>query len=493
MIRFFKILLIYSGDESKNVANDMKEAIRKSNFPVIVTVVDDEYYSNRSQETLSDKIFAAIDGSHYVISFLTKAITIQHDKKSIHYTARPNLWFELGYMRNVVKPKYIKYLCTFPYTCIESKEFLIASDLPEADFKELTEKNTVTKIWKEFAIQLCNENILPILPQKGASRLLFNSEYKTDYRYLFTQDELEALSNAHPENQYYILWDKWHSEHELFLMLENQNKAKNRKLIHWHLLYLFERVVFFMVFPESLKKDITEFSYLREENDSSIKDYAEIYNNIINYIKGHNGKQPPSFYQNIYKDIKKHFQHPDGIAPVIDIIVRNYCGLLRINQVRAHDKKEFSLDPKEREAFLLEAQDDFEYVINYGGNKYLGDTLEVFLGYAAFNLARVLQMCGKYAEARDYYQQAIRIRRNLSETDCFPEVIKLYFLVELYHAELELYTFSKEHPDIEAEIPENLLTDINDDIERKSKTVQFSVPLFQHVMNRLEALKEKDI
>lgn len=490
MIRMFKLLLIYGGEESKSQAERMKRAIQRSYMPVIVTVVDNNYYGAYAVEAESERIFNAIDGSHYAIAFLTKALALQENKDNAQYTAKPNLWLEIGYLRKVVDPRFIKYLCTFPHRCLGTNEFLTASDLPTAHFFELNGKNTVSQIWKALATQLCNENILPTLPTKRESSLIFCSEYRTDYRYLFTENELKALSVSHPEKQYYILWDKWYCEHQEFSTVEYRTEIDTSVFDQWHMLYLFERIVFLTLFPASLKKDILKFLYHYVGNDPVMECCACIYNDVITYIKEHNTTQLPSFYQGLFDDIQKHQEQLDECAPIVDIIVQNYSGLLRLNEVRAYENNKMFCSEEWRHKCLDDAEKYFMYVIKRAGNTYLGDTEEVFQGFAEYNLARVLQMRDRYIEASSHYRRAIQIRKNLSEADCFPKVIKLYFLSELFHAEIDLYKLALAHPDIKVDLPKNLIKQISDTIDEMSMTVQFSVPLFQHVKDKLEKLKK---
>ena len=488
MIRAFRILLIYGGQESYDLAESMRAKICNSNYPVIVTIVDNNYTGRKATESITQRIFEAIDGNDYAIVFLTKALAIQQpeNEKNI-YTAKPNLWLEIGYTRKMIDPKYIKYLANFPYSLIKSGEYLVASDLPNVSYEEVSDTNTVDHIWRKFSGQLCSEGILSELPVDKKDLLLFNPSYKTDFRQLFSDAELEKLSGVHPEKQYHMLWDHWLDGHREFSNADSRKYIAQYTIDQWHLLYLFERVVFLVLFPASLQQDIREFMYKNYSGmPENLEKYSKLYNAVIDYIKSHDGKQGPKTYQRIYKSIKDAYGEMENVAPIVSIIAKNYCGLACYNQVRSYVNGNMELDTEMSQKLLNEARECFTYVIENDSIDGLGDTLEVFVGFAAYNLARVCQMQGDIYNANDYFWKAIKAREALSKEKKFPKVMQLYYRSELYHAQIDYYQFAQSHPELEIELEEGLVERIKREIEEMSKTVQFSVPLFQHVLNKLK-------
>lgn len=76
MISAFTVLLIYSGEESKEMAENMRKAIEQSNYPVMVDLIDSDYRDRSFSEDISERIFKILDRCDFAIAFLTPAMAI---------------------------------------------------------------------------------------------------------------------------------------------------------------------------------------------------------------------------------------------------------------------------------------------------------------------------------------------------------------------------------------------------------------------------------
>lgn len=495
MIRAFTVLLIYSGKKSKQMAEEMKIAIEQSNYPVMVDLIDSDYRDRSFSGDISERIFKILDRCDFAVSFLTPSLMVcdqsaKNDKEKEIYSSGPNLWLEIGYMRKAIPPQFIQYVSSFPYDWINSGKYMFASDLPNGHIIYNDDQHSMMKIWQDFSDTLCREKIFSSLPAKNGENLLFSSNYKTDYALLFSSIDLQRYNKIHEEAQYDVLWKDWTDGNNAFSIYSEKGE---KTIIQWHLLYLYERIVFLAMFPQRFISDINVLKYSTgNELQPELVPFVEIYNNILDYIS--RGTVHSEFYDRLYNRILRSYQMIDNAAPIVRIMTQNYLGLCSLNSVRADNGKQTEI---EKNKHLCDAENHFKYVIDMSGISYqkpdaLGDSLDVFKAFAYYNIARVYEGKGELEHAINAYNMAIDCRKKLAQNRGeLPASFQVYFLTEQFHAELDFLHLCYNHPELGYPVNKDELNRIQERIDEKSKTIQFTVPLFSYVRKKLERIQKE--
>lgn len=495
MISAFTVLLIYSGEESKEMAENMRKAIEQSNYPVMVDLIDSDYRDRSFSEDISERIFKILDRCDFAIAFLTPAMAIcdtssKNSKEKMLYSSGPNLWLEVGYMRKAIPPQFIQYVSSFPFEWISTGKYLLPSDLPNSHIIYHDDQHSMKKIWQDLSDTLCREKIFSRLLVESNGDLLFSSNYKTDYALLFSANDLNRYNKIHEEAQYDILWKDWTDGNKAFATYSGSEK---RVIVQWHLLYLYERIVFLAMFPQRFLVDINSLKYTYEnEVQPELVPFIEIYNNILDYIA--RGNVHSEFYNRLYNRILSSYQLIEDAAPIVHIMAQNYLGLCSLNSVRADKETQPLKEKKER---LDAAEKYFKFVINMSGISYqkpaaLGDSLDIFKAFAYYNIARVYEEKEELEKAINAYNMAVDFRKKLAQNRGeLPASFQVYFLTEQFHAELDFLQLCYDHPELGYTVSKEELRIIQDSIDEKSKTIQFTVPLFTNVKRKLEKLRNE--
>lgn len=130
--------------------------------------------------------------------------------------------------------------------------------------------------------------------------------------------------------------------------------------------------------------------------------------------------------------------------------------------------------------------------ISYQKPAALGDSLDIFKAFAYYNIARVYEEKEELEKAINAYNMAVDFRKKLAQNRGeLPASFQVYFLTEQFHAELDFLQLCYDHPELGYTVSKEELRIIQDSIDEKSKTIQFTVPLFTNVKRKLEKLRNE--
>ena len=467
-----KIGIVYS-QNSQKYAENLKKIIthyRQQGYCIDVVMVDEEIID--SEREIDDRVFKNLDKCNYGIVFLTKDLCI--DNENYQYVSKPNVLLELGYFKGRLNKNNIWCVIDFLYKEISDK-YLMPSDIP-AEVLEVIDKNnsynSINKLFDKFIItnqivRLENYNANDLV-----SSLLLNPFYKSNFSTLFLDIQLKAIEKFSVQWQAEEILNIWIKEKEMLSDIEQ-------------IVYLFERMVLIPFFSEELISErLNIFLYVELTTESL---YANACQKILEYINSYETykreRKPVDFEfclkmaENIQE--KMEIFRDVAISPIVECVARNYIGLGHLNAYLALHK--VVLQDNGMEMNLLKiSKENFERALKLS-EESLNDCTGFFSSFIYYNLARVNKNLGQTASY--YFNQAINKRNALSKSKFFPEIFRLYFVLERIHAEIDYYDYLKES-DNQVDYADKLKV-LKEEIEKIKRTPVVEVSLFKRIEDRL--------
>lgn len=437
MIRPFTIALLYGGEESKEIAEEMKEVITQkcSDCLLIPLLIDTDLLAKEGGGIIQKDIFSMLDSCDFAYLFLTsyyKAENMTGVKKEV-FLCRGNIIFEYGYLMQKLGEKKIKILSKLSPEFIKSEKFDFPSDIPDVLIRKIGKDKTK---WRFELQSILNDDINNINLKLDISEcvkvddvLLASDKYSIRFSDIFSKELKNGINKYSIEEQYRIVWENWWNEREKII---SANIPSNRAF-NYSIMFSYERLIFVMLF-----KDITiEIDRFQIRNhplkklDTDQQTVVHLYNEIYKY-NTYMADGERNFFEERVKKIREDIDKlPERVNPLIRTMGWNYLGLACLNLY-------YKLKPEEKKKkmLLVEAEKRFTEVINNSesdGN--LNDLISLFHSYAYYNRARVRKALGKEPwEWIEDYNIAIRKRNALAKSNEFPRFVQLYFEREVFHA-----------------------------------------------------------
>lgn len=470
-----KIGIVYC-DNSKRYAEQLKDVIekyRKEGYPIEAIMVDEDLIDK--ERSIEAHVFNNLNECNYSMVFLTKDISVNGEKYK--YVSKPNVLIELGYFRRHLEKNCTWCIIDFSYKEVEDNIYLKPSDILAETFEIIDPDNSYNSIKRVFKKFVEANNIVRLDnydADDSIGSLILNSNYRTDYTELFCNSQLEVI------NKYSI---KWQLSEIFNIWLQEKNKLYETEKI----IYLFERMVFLPFFPEKIVGcKLHDFLYVDRKDDNG---YINACYRILEYINDYEiykREQQPDNYI-IYREFANGIEHEleifkdKKIAPIIECVARNYMGLAYLNAYLAIHKCKNDLG-KECDILLKKSKQFFIRVIDLSRSG-LRDKAEVFYAFAYYNLARTKRNLGDSTAGSDY-TKAINNRDLLSKANYFPETVRLNFLLEKIHAEIDYLDYLKELGN--SKNYEKKMKRLFKELKRIKKTPAADVSFFITLENKLE-------
>lgn len=424
-----KIGIVYSAASHKYAKelDDIIKEFRKRGYCIESVVIDNAFQGE--EQNLERRVFDNLSKCNYAFVFLTKDLVLAHEESQ--FVSRPNVIMELGFLRKCIGRNSIECIIDFPYSDIERNIYLLPSDIMGNMCYSIDPYNSYNalKIRVENFL-LTHSNDINRLNYYDAndliSSLILNNKYKTDYRRLFSVEQFDSIKKYSIKYQLSEILEIWKEEKAALCDVEQ-------------IVYLFERIVFLPFFSDDLSGTLNDLMHIELYEDNP---YINACYNILKYVdeyrtfKGQRYTVESSvFYYNIAEKIQNELGifAERGITPIIECIAYNYMGLAFLNACLTPNALE-----ADKANTLKKAEESFLRVIETS-EKNLGDSTNVFLAFAKYNVARVHRQLGENAESE--YVTAISKRTSLSSINAFPELFQLNFSLETIHAKIEYFDY----------------------------------------------------
>lgn len=468
-----KIGIVYCANSNK-YANELVSIINeygKNGYCIEPIKIDDKLID--SETDIEKRVFENLKKCSFAFVFLTKDLLIQDTST---FTSKPNVILELGFfMGHLDNNNNIWCIIDFPYDDIKSGKYMVISDIPskyyhfinatDSFFGIKTIFDNFIKVQKQSISQMKNYNANDLV-----TSLVLNSSYKTDYRKIFTIEQLSVIKKFSLEHQLEECLNIWTNEKSLLSEIQE-------------IVYLYERIIFIPFFKDDniIRKIINDFLFVDLEiNNAYISACYNILRNIIDYEEYKRHRYQIEIYE-FYLDIAKkittnlNILNSCQMAPIIECVSKNYLGLTYLNAYFVSKKQGCGCID-----YLTKAKEYFLDVIEISQNN-LGDSLNVFKSFSIYNLARVKSNLGE--NARTEYTQAIEARDNLSNFDGFPQIFKLNFSLEKILADSNFYAYLFEESQITKEEYVSKIKILREELSRIKTISMADVSLFKTLEN----------
>ncbi len=478
MIRPKKTIgIVYCGNSIK-YKNELRKIIteyRNNGYCIQCEVVDGE--EDEQEKMIEKRVINVLNRFDYGMVFLTKDLFIQNENHV--FLSKPNVLFELGYLRGRLHQDHTLCITDFPHSEIDNKIYMMPSDIIGERIEPIDKKNYKSDLKTLFdkfirsnrkvIVKLDNYNVNNLI-----SSLILNPGYKTDYKELFTASQLNAIEKYSLKWQFTEIFGLW-------------QKEKTKLCEEEQIIYLFERIVFLPFFPEEfVEGHLNSFLSVKvDKEDGYLFACYQILKRIgeyLSYKKSRNSYESASYYFNKAKEIECGLQvfEKQETAPIIQCVSENYIGLCLLNSYRA--SKELDEKTQKHREQLEIAERKFELVLKLS-RENLCDSVEVFQSFAWYNLARVRWELGKDAESE--YSMAQQKREDLSKIHDFPENFRVNFSLERIHTEIDYYDYLKEKEKIRLEQYREKIKILNGELEMIKQTPAAEVSLFKTLEDKL--------
>lgn len=472
-----RIGIVYSGKSIK-YKEELKQIItryQENGWCIQFEVVDDEDYE--AERMIESRVADALNKFDYGMVFLTKDLCIQNEL--FKFVSKPNVLYELGYLRGHIDQNRTLCISDFPYREIVDNTYLMPSDIPGERIEEIDGKNYKSDLKKLFDKFIKGNNDIVKLENYNAndliSSLILNPNYKTNYEELFAENQLHSIGKYSLKWQLTEIFDLWQRE-------------KTKLNIAEEIMYLFERIVFQPFFPEEvIGNQLRSFLSVKvDKEDEYIFACYRILKSIGEYESYKSARNPyesAMYYLDKAKEIEEGLEifGNHEIAPIIQCVAKNYIGLSLLNCYLVSRRK--VNESKEYIEQLSKAGESFQEVIKIS-DENLGDSINVFRAFALYNLARVKRNLGENAET--YYIKAKQHREDLSKTDKLPATFRLNFSLERIHAEIEYYDYLKEKKEIDENEYNIRISTLYQELDVIKQTPAAEVSLFKTLEDKLK-------
>lgn len=239
MLKANKIIGIVYSDNSKKYVEDLKKIIAEkgSKGHCIETIVIDDSLLD-SKRAIDKRVFNNLDKCDFGFVFLTKDI----ETKEGTFISKPNVLLEWGYLRGRLDEEHVWCVIDFPHEEIDNKKYILPSDYISEYMEKIDENNSLLDLQHLVDKLLKIHKITKLDNYDGndlIGSLVLNSNYRTDFEALFTEDKLMQI------NHYSL---KYQQEEILKIWIKEKEKLSDGGQI----IYLFERMVFLPFFPEKV-------------------------------------------------------------------------------------------------------------------------------------------------------------------------------------------------------------------------------------------------
>lgn len=424
-----KIGIVYS-DKSKQYASELRNIIvefRKEGYCIEEIVIDNNFQGE--DENLENRVFNNLVKCNYAFVFLTKDLMLAPPESQ--FVSKPNVIMELGFLWKCIGRDSIKCIADFPHYDIEKKIYLLPSDINGNMCYSIDTNNSYNNLKVEFKKFLkTHSNSINRFQNYNAddliSSLILNRNCKTDYRRLFTAEQFNLIKKYSLKYQASEILEIWKKEKEALSDVEQ-------------IVYLFERIVFLPFFSGDLSGTLNDLMHIELHEDNP---YINACYNILRSVDGYrtfkgqrHTVESSAFYYSVAEKIQNELGifAEIGITPIIECIAYNYMGLAFLNTCLSSSALEV-----DKASILKKAKESFLRVIETS-EKILGDSTDVFLAFAKYNMARVYRQLGENAESE--YMTAISKRTSLASINTFPDLFQLNFSLETIHAKIECFDY----------------------------------------------------
>ena len=422
-----QIGIIYGGKglPYAKTASAILQKMNAEGYPISPVLIDNSWKLGAG--TIDDRIFQDLQQCSYYVIFLTKDIEYEPGK----YTARPNVWLELGLALKNADRNHILCLATFPCREIGSS-YLHPSDIASQMVGEINSEDYENDLKKAFYSLLKREKIVPNLASSFAAGLLKNEQYRTDYYDLFAEQELLALNGLSFTAQLRRILDTW-----------NEEKARIEEL-DAQILFVFERIVFVSFFYQERLHDrlfeLLSFDTSNDPSDEAAMAAVRIAGLIKDYIVYRKNPRYQSvlFAKNkrnaegLQKEISILEKHPCN--PVLLLMSYNYLGLAQLHMAQEYAKTVSNGTPEVKE-HAYSALKCFDTALALVAQ--IGDRMGIMESYIYFNRARANAECCRYEEALLDFSDASAFRYQVAQSNKLPLYFCTNFRVKSHLAELE--------------------------------------------------------
>lgn len=471
-----KIGIVYC-NKSHEYARELNEIIikyRGGGYCIESVLIDNEFTDK--EKNLEARVFNNLSKCNYAFVFLTKDLLTKENEKEV-YVSKPNVLIEYGFFRCLLDKDSIYCILDFPYGDVSNGDYINPTDMSGKYYESIdcnNSRNMLEKIFKNF-LNLNSKDIVKLdyYTNDLISSLILNRKYKTDFKYIFTQNQLCMI-------------EKYSIKYQLEEILNIWSKEKSMLNCKEQIIFVFERMIFLTIFPKEIPY-INDFLYIENcEENNYLKCCQSIIKNIKDYTNYKNKRVSPKiedarFYLDIAVKLKKNWSifENSGSAPIIECVTKNYIGLSLLNSYQI--SKRMGDTNKDN---LYEAKDYFTRVIELSENS-LGDSTSMFEAFAGFNLARVIR--NLEIDANMEYTKAITSRENLSLNLKNPEIFNLYFKLEEIYSKIEQYDYLLEMNKIEKSDYDMNIEQLNKKLKDISETPASEISLFKTVENMINS------